>query len=521
WAMFERGVTAHMRGDVALAIESWRRLPALAKAMPAPAPNTRGIEFLSSIDDLLADEQRRATSPRPALDLTTLALLPQSVRIARLIGALDQVAARQMGQPGGVALGMDPIIQALINEGEAATEPLLATLETDDRYTRSVQFWRDFARSRDVLTVYEAAYVALSGVLDMSFFTPASTGDNLTARGRAGRLAVVKQLREYWAKWKGVPIVEREYRMLADDKLDAGTWLTAASQITQPTNETTMPSSSIDQWTTTTPLPPNSKPALRGEALRGKTSPSVTALFLRRLPAMSSWREQSAMLEAFAAWDPMAAKPEVAKFVRAQIASWGSSHGDEPYLGAAIAELTTARIAAGDDTALADYASWIVSTTPDQAEFDALAWFAPMIAHAKTPAIAAAAHTLFGTSAWIPLLSKKASYYMLDLIDSDLVHVPAFRDYLVGELANRAKLGTVRVRRGDIDVQTDGFQQSQGIDAKDPLLPKEGAVETLRFADQIADSLSSREGAPKFRRYWPLAARDKAIAAMVTWLRAQ
>ena len=520
WALFERGATAHMRGDVALAIESWRRLPALAKAMP-PDPDTRGRDFLHDIDELLADEQRRASSPQPPLDLVQLALRPQPERIASLIAALDQVAARQMGQPGGVALGEDPIIQALIKEGEPAVEPLIAVFETDNRRTRSVQFWRDFARQRDVLFVYEAAYVALSGVLDMSFFSPASTGDNLTSRGGAGRLAVGKQLREYWKTWKGVPLVERQYRMFADDKLDAGKWLTAASQITQPTNVTTVPSSSIDQWVSTTPLPAGTKPTLRGEALRGKTSPSVTALFLRRLPAMSGFREQAALLEAFAAWDPAAAKPELAKGVRAMIASWGSANGDRPYLGASLAELTTARVDAGDDTALADYASWIATTSPDQAEFNAVAWFAPMIAHAKAPAIASAAATLFGKSPWIPLLSPKGSYYMLDVIGSDLVHVAAFRDYLLGQLANRDKLGTVRMRKGDIDVQTEGFQQSQGVDDKDPLLPKEGAIATLRYADQIADSLSSREGAPKFRRYWPLAERDKAIAAIATWLRAQ
>ena len=143
-----------------------------------------------------------------------------------------------------------------------------------------------------------------------------------------------------------------------------------------------------------------------------------------------------------------------------------------------------------------------------------------MIAHPKEPAIATAAHTLF-TNSWVPLLSKDRSYYMLDLVSSDLVHVPAFRDHLLVELANHDKLGTVRMRKGDIDVQTDGFQQSQGVDDKDPLLPKEGAIETLRVADQIADSLSSRTGAPKFRRYWPEAARDKAIAAIAAWLRAQ
>ena len=257
--------------------------------------------------------RRRATPrepPQPPLDLVKLALRPQPERIARLIAALDQVAARQMGQPGGVALGEDPIIQALIKEGEPAVEPLITAFETDNRRTRSVQFWRDFSRERDVLTVYEAAYVALSGVLDMSFFSPASTADNLTARGGAGRIAVGKQVREYWNKWKGVPLVERQYRMFADDKLDADMWMTAAYQITQPTNVTTVPSSSIDQWVSTTALPPNTKPTLRGEALRGKTSPSVTALFLRRLPAMSGFRQEAALLQAFAAWDPAAARPE-------------------------------------------------------------------------------------------------------------------------------------------------------------------------------------------------------------------
>ncbi|HUJ59997.1 MAG TPA: hypothetical protein VLX92_15940 [Kofleriaceae bacterium] len=523
WAMFERGITAHMRGDVALAIESWRRLPALAKAMPPPAAGTRGVDFLGDIDALLADERRRATYPQPPLDLARLAMLPQPERIARLVAALDQVAARQMGQPGGVALGEDPIIQALIKEGEPAVEPLITAFETDGRRTRSVQFWRDFARQRDVLTVYEAAYCALSGVLDMSFFSPASTGDNLTARGSEGRLAVGKQLRAYWAKWKGVPLIERQYRMFADDKLDADKWLTAASQITQPTNVSVVPSSSIDQWVTTEPLPAGTKPKLRGEALRGKTSPSVTALFLRRLPAMTDYRHQAALLEAFAAWDPAAARPELAKWARAQIASWstGEDHGDKPYIGAAIAELTTARVDAGDPGALADYAAWIVKTSPAEAEFNAVAWFAPMVAHPKAPEIAGAARTVFGSSPWVPLLSEKSSYYVLDLIGSDLVHVPAFRDYLLRELGNHTKIGTVRMRKGDIDVQALGFSQSSGIDDKDPLAPKEGTVLTLRYADQVADSLSSREGAPKFRRYWPEAERDKALAAVAAWLRTQ
>ena len=121
-----------------------------------------------------------------AAAIAAMASLPQAERIQKLTTALEDVSARQMGQPGGVALGEDPIVQALIHEGEPAVEPLLAVFENDTRLTRSVQFWRDFARYRSVLAVYEAAYVALSGILDASFFQAVSTGDHLTARGLEG-----------------------------------------------------------------------------------------------------------------------------------------------------------------------------------------------------------------------------------------------------------------------------------------------------------------------------------------------
>ena len=105
WSMYERGITAHMRGDVALAIESWRRLPALATGLALPA---NASDFLNDIAPILADERRRAAHPAAVLDaagLAALAARPQPERIARLIDGLDQVAARQSGQPGGVALG--------------------------------------------------------------------------------------------------------------------------------------------------------------------------------------------------------------------------------------------------------------------------------------------------------------------------------------------------------------------------------------------------------------------------------
>ncbi len=244
---------------------------------------------------------RRRAPPRRAPDATRG---PQGDRprcrrgraIAALIAALDQVAARQWGQPGGVALGEDPIEQALIAQGDAAVEPLIAAFEGDDRRTRSVQFWRDFARHREVLAVYEAAYVALSGVLDMSFFQPMSTGDNLTARGPEGRRKLGDQLRAYWQKWKGVSKEERARTSCSPTMLAAPTAGSPRPRRSpnQPSNVQNVPaSSSIDQYTLTTQLPAGQKPTLRGEALRAKASPSVTELFAKRLPAFTDLRERA------------------------------------------------------------------------------------------------------------------------------------------------------------------------------------------------------------------------------------
>ncbi len=212
----------------------------------------------------------------------------------------------------------------------------------------------------------------------------------------------------------------------------------------------------------------------------------MTELFAKRLPAFTDLRERARWLEMFAAWDAKAAAAPLAATARDGFAAWGKTqNGMMAYEGAALASLTTLRAANGDANALADYAAWIVTTTPAQAENEARWWLQPMMEHPNAPEIARAADTLFGSSAWVPLTSKDAGYYLIELLGSDLVHVAAFKKHVLAELANHAKLGTVRMRRGDIDVQTDAFQQSQGVDDKDPLLPAEGTVVVLRVADEL------------------------------------
>jgi hypothetical protein len=135
-----------------------------------------------------------------------------------LIEALEEVDARQRGQPGGVDLARDGRVEALIRLGDPAVLDLLDALEKDERLTRSVHFWRDFAQSRTVLSVREAVLTALMSILRVRVFEPASTGDNFTARGDEAAKDMARRLRAYWKEYGPLPFDERMMKVLTDPK---------------------------------------------------------------------------------------------------------------------------------------------------------------------------------------------------------------------------------------------------------------------------------------------------------------
>jgi hypothetical protein len=137
-------------------------------------------------------------------------------KIAWLVDALDEVDIQQNSSPGGVDLGDDWRVKALIAIGDAAVPTLIDVIEKDDRLTHSVHYWRDYDPRRTVLSVREAALVAVMSILRVQVFDPAFTGDNFTSRGEATHKETAAQLRKYWAVYGKFPFDERMMRILTD-----------------------------------------------------------------------------------------------------------------------------------------------------------------------------------------------------------------------------------------------------------------------------------------------------------------
>jgi hypothetical protein len=246
-----------------------------------------------------------------------------------LIADLENVRARQWGQPGGVSLADDAVVKDLIRCGDAAVEPLLDCLENDTRLTRSVHFWRDFAHRRSLLGVHEAAYVALSGILQTSFFSTGSTGDDLSARGMEGRKEVAASVRAYWKEFAGVPLEERWYLTLRNDGASPAAWLQAAANIARPIDVQIEPSSMLGGWVKVPQRAPGCEPPLAGEKLRPRRDPGVTSLMTDRIerltwsgPPRSSddmftMHQACTLALCLAKWDPVAARPVLRKTIAA------------------------------------------------------------------------------------------------------------------------------------------------------------------------------------------------------------
>ena len=197
-------------------------------------------------------------------------------KVAHLIDALDEVDARQDGQPGGVAFASDRRVKALIAVGDPAVPALIDAVEKDERLTRSVHFWRDFARQRTVLSVREAALTAVMSILRVRFFEPRSTGDNFTGRGDDGARKTAERMRAYWKEYGKFPFDERMMKVLTDPKSNPDAALEAAYNLAHLGEERTL---GTTVWSGRTG-PPSDKP---NPAVAKFSKPTVAEAILAAL----------------------------------------------------------------------------------------------------------------------------------------------------------------------------------------------------------------------------------------------
>lgn len=527
WAQFDRAVTAHMRGDDRLALADSRAVQkigplidaeAVRRKYPQPLNGSgKHIFFLGPLPVLIADSERRLAAPS-APALKTIAVIPQQRRrIAALIQALEQVHARQWGQPGGVNLAEDPVVQALTKEGEAAMEPLLNCLEHDTRLTRSISFGRDFFMQRNLISVAAAANAAICNILQTNNF-------GALAAGAESRKQHAAEIRAFWAKNKRSSPAERLFRTLADDQATQQQWLEAADTLVRPADVRMS-----GMWTVTPSRKPSEHPAMRGEPLRQRTNPSVADLLAKRalqLGARGGFPLDDACRIGLdlAKWDRAAAPPTLQTLSQRCREGMKAAHQQGSWttqiLGMYIAQLTTARLQAGDAPAATEYAGWMRTTNPVTAETYARDFLEPLWQCPDNPRLAAAAGWLFNdpASPWSHLDGGAQSNQLSEYLRrTSLLGVLAFRTRLLALLHDTRPAGTVKLRAsGQCEITfadtlggpsiSNGLLPGAGAPTPDTVLP-------FRTCDYVARLLSMIEGLPRCELYWPQTRRDAAIAA--------
>jgi len=516
WALFDGMISAHQRGDEALALATAQQLAEVQPKIEAECArrgfrqepyfdsqrrgqNQPYLNFLDQFPQILSDLERRAKEPAKIniIEAGITNYPDQAKRIAVLIDNLDLVSARQWGQPGWVNLPEDPIVSALIQEGDPAVESLLKCLENDKRLTRSVGFGRDFFRGRTVISVHAAAKTILLSILHAGFNDDAP------------------EIRAYWNKYKGLTQEDRWYAILSDDSA-AARWSEAAANIVQPANIRRYPGG----LSITTPVPTNAPVRMGGEILRAKTNPSVTELMTRRALEVPTNNVNAYDISAgcqmamyLAAWDSTASLSVTRKL--SQRAGNVIKYSGQQ-LGPALTKLALVRAKAGDPQAFDDYASWIVTTTPEGLGISLSECLEPLRTFATNQILQAAAEKMFTdpNSNWGCLPWKEMR--LDNPIGSDLGNLPAFRRLLVRELGKTNVCGTFTWHApGQIVYTITNYQNGSYGVVTFPTgsQPADGTVSELRWCDWVAFSLSQAKRISFFNPFAPVAERDTAIEA--------
>jgi len=533
WALFDRAICAHMRGDEALALATTRTLSEVQPRIEAEAarrgfPRQRYydsarrnqekpyLDFLERLPQLLADLERREHEGVrvPILQRGLTNLPTASERIAALIRDLDLVAARQWEQPGGVDLVDDAVVAALIAVGDPAVPALMDCLATDQRLTRSVSFGRDFFRQRNVIPVSAAARAALQAILQTD-------------------LPTVAGWRAYWQRFHDMRIEDRWFTLLQDDNAGMACWLETASTLTRPENERTVLLTGFGSRTVAD-ASSNAPPRLRGEWLRAKTHPSVAELLTRRAleitPANAATYDLVTAGEIalrLAAWDAAAAGPVAVAWVRRwqTVTEYSDASGQRSWSQQSqnrlFIRLTMARARTDEAGALRDYAAWLRTVSP-QSLGPLPECLEPLMIFATNTLMQSISDDLFSetNSAWGKLPWTFAGSF--NPITSSLLSLPAFRQLLLRELNMRTVCGHWEWRPGMASYQMTNNATTSGAGslALPPTeQPAAGTKVELRWCDWVLFNLAQAKVVPPFNPFTSSPTRDLAIEFARTRLR--
>ncbi len=546
---YNTAADAYLRGDYARAATVCHSLsPVVAKVKAAaagrgiadPWPDKEGGEYLWQLPVLEAESQRRSTAAPYTPALEERGSLPPAEKIARLIRDLETVSVHQKMNPGETEVFDDPTVQALSKAGDEAVEPLLRCLREDDRLTCS-RYTHHMDFGGPVIPVYEAAYTALFRMLNVSF--PLFEGDRGEPRQRSirhlsreERGALAAKLEAAWRKDHALAPDDKAYRTLQDDKAGAQAWFRAVDEIVQPADGTftayRVARPPVGSYSIRSPDKPFTP---RGEALRSRTDPSVTQLMIRRFDQLvrqpydedisRAVVDQNALgkfLLSLAAWDGSHCLPELRSAQR----ELAARYADHPAIfnEATLVTLYERRFDLGDRTALEDYAAYLEESKPEQLSDNlegAAASFRFLWRHPDEAAFRHAADTMFGApgSPCVPLLNEEGQRQLglSSLLRTPLVGMPEFRKELVRGLSDTTKAGTATLYdNGNVGGIPNGNSRFYRLDL---LAPAAGTKVDYRVCDAYADLLSQLDGFPECRTYWPVAERDRAVAACQEFLR--
>lgn len=459
---------------------------------------------------IMADIERRSKLKKAQPDLEAIAKLEPEKRIAALIGTLDEVDARQMGQPGGIEWTGAAIIRALVREGEAAVPGLLDAIGNDKRLTRAVGFARDFSPRRTIGTVKTAATRAL-----LTIWPSAQSFVDEQQELKLG------ELRKQWEKVAGLSPPERWLLVLSDDSVKPTAWLAAALALTS----------------TQDPRTPN---VMAGEPLRKSQGREISELLRRRTRQMTDVEQVNSSFDLFAfsdglraslclgRWEPSAALPTMKVACHDALRLLKSFKQEDladrfilPWFGS----LVVRRMKLGDATAIDDQRE-VAQSVPFDGSSKEL--FRPVWTFRDSVEVDAFARELYvkltaRMRSQDARIANGAVRYVKDLIHSPLVKSAEFREFLARSTELRESGGWVwlELYQGNRYLRYEGLAGASGSGGPVPGPFDRFNLERspISIGDDIASAASTYEAAPNCSFVLKRALLDAAKAELRKWLR--